>query len=48
MPDCVFIDLQYGDTAAERAALRAETGMAPLHFDDVDNLHDFESVFALI
>lgn len=41
-----FVDLQYGDTAAERAAL--QTGADIAHIDDIDILRDTEGLAALI
>lgn len=46
-PDCLFVDLQYGDTAAERAAA-AHAGIALAHLDDLDLFHDLEGVAALV
>ncbi|MBX3663222.1 MAG: tetratricopeptide repeat protein [Burkholderiales bacterium] len=42
------VDLQYGDTRAEREALRAERGMEVAHVDDLDNFHDIDGLAALI
>lgn len=43
-PAVKFVDLQYGDTAAERAA--ADTGL--IHITDLDLTNDIEGVAALI
>lgn len=48
MPGFRFVDLQYGDTSAERATLRASTGLDMLHLDEVDAWHDMEGLAALI
>jgi tetratricopeptide (TPR) repeat protein len=47
IPGVRFVDLQYGDTGAERAALR-EAGLELAHVDAVDNLNDIDGVAALI
>lgn len=43
-----FIDLQYGDTRDERAALQREAGIEVAHIEEVDNLNDIDGVAALI
>lgn len=43
-----FVDLQYGDTAAERQALQAATGVEIMHVDAVDNRQDIDGLAALI
>ncbi len=48
LPDTIFIDLQYGDTAAEREQLRTETGIEIHHLPDIDTLNDMDGLFALI
>jgi tetratricopeptide (TPR) repeat protein len=48
IPGVRFVDLQYGDTGAERAALQRETGLELAHVDAVDNLNDIDGVAALI
>jgi ADP-heptose:LPS heptosyltransferase len=40
--------VQYGDTAAERAALERETGVKLLHFDEVDYFNDLEGMLAIL
>lgn len=47
-PDLHCIDLQYGDTAAERDQFARATGLAPEHRDDIDALHDLDGLAALI
>jgi tetratricopeptide (TPR) repeat protein len=47
-PGCRFVDLQYGDTAAERAAVERETGIRIEHLDDIDNTRDIDGLTALI
>jgi ADP-heptose:LPS heptosyltransferase len=46
-PNARFVDLQYGDTNEERAALR-ETGIELAHLDDIDNTNDIDGLAALI
>lgn len=48
LPDTVFVDLQYGDTAAERRAFRETTGIDIRHIDDIDNFNDIDGLAALI
>lgn len=43
-----FVNLQYGDTSAERAALQAQHGITVQNVDDVDNFHDLDGLAALI
>jgi tetratricopeptide (TPR) repeat protein len=47
-PGCRFVDLQYGDTTAERAAVERETGIHIEHLDDIDNTRDIDGLAALI
>ena len=47
-PGVRFVDLQYGDTAAERRAVEAETGCALLHDDAIDPMVDFEGHLAQV
>lgn len=47
-PGMRFVDLQYGDTRDERAALERERGIGIDHIDAVDNLNDIDGVAALI
>lgn len=46
--DLHFVDLQYGDTSAERLALQTQQGIEVQHLDDVDNFHDLDGLAALI
>src|SRR5581483_3958702 len=48
LPGCRFVDLQYGDTRAERAAATRDVGVIVEHIDDVDNTNDIDSLAALI
>lgn len=43
-----FIDLQYGDTEAERAAFSAQTGFSLLHDETVDQMESIEDFAAQI
>ncbi len=47
-PGASFVDLQYGDTAAERAAFGAETGLDLLHDAEVDQLADMDMFAAQV
>jgi tetratricopeptide (TPR) repeat protein len=46
-PGCRFVDLQYGDTTAERAAFTRETGVSIEHVPDLDLFNDLEGLAAL-
>lgn len=48
MPGTRFVDLQYGDTARERAALLKATGTDIRHAASVDNWQDLDGYAALI
>jgi len=48
LPNCRFVDLQYGDTSADRAALQAELGVTLDHLDDIDNKNDIDGLASLI
>ena len=48
LPGVQFLDLQYGDTVAERHAVEASTGVRLLHFDEVDYFNDLEEVLAIL
>lgn len=48
LPNVRFVDLQYGDTAAQRQTLRDRQGGDLVHLDDVDNTQDIDSLAALI
>jgi tetratricopeptide (TPR) repeat protein/ADP-heptose:LPS heptosyltransferase len=43
-----FVDVQYGDTGAERRAAVEGTGARLLHFEDVDIYNDLEEVLAIL
>lgn len=43
-----FLDMQYGDTSAERNALEAASGVRLVRFDDVDYFKDLEDVLAIL
>jgi ADP-heptose:LPS heptosyltransferase len=43
-----FVDLQYGDTSAERQAVKAATGVDVMHVDAVNNREDLDGLAALI
>ena len=43
-----FVDLQYGDTNDERAALERDTGIEITHIAGLDTLNDIDGVAALI
>jgi len=47
-PDCRFVDLQYGDTQADRDTLERELGVRVERLDDVDTMHDIDGVAALM
>jgi len=48
LPGVQFVDVQYGDTAAERGAMAEATGVRLLRFDDVDYFNDLEEVLAIL
>jgi hypothetical protein len=48
LPNCRFVDLQYGDTAAERDAVARDIGVRVEHLDDIDNMNDIDGLSALI
>jgi len=48
VPGVHFLDVQYGDTGAERRAVQEATGTALLHFDQVDYYNDLEEVLAIL
>lgn len=48
MPGCRFIDLQYGDTQADRDTVRREHGFQVERLSDVDNTNDIDGLAALI
>jgi tetratricopeptide (TPR) repeat protein len=48
LPDCRFIDLQYGDTQADRDAVQQDLGITVERLPDIDNLNDIDGLAALI
>ena len=48
LPGVSAVDLQYGDTSAERAAFRNKHGLSINHFADIDNYNDLDGLAALI
>lgn len=46
-PGCKFVDLQYGDTEEERAALTRDLGITLEHIDGLDLKFDMEGLAAL-
>ena len=48
LEDMQFVDLQYGDTAAERQAVQAASGVEVRHIEAVDNRQDLDGLAALI
>ncbi len=48
LPGVQFLDVQYGDTAAERSAVAAATGVRLTRFDEVDYFNDLEEVLAIL
>jgi tetratricopeptide (TPR) repeat protein len=48
LPGAHFVDVQYGDTAAERSAFETAHGLRLTHFDDVDCYNDLEEVLAIL
>jgi tetratricopeptide (TPR) repeat protein len=48
LPGLTFVDLQYGDTAAERTLVRESMGIEIGHVDEVDNFNDLDGLAALI
>jgi Flp pilus assembly protein TadD len=47
-PDARYVDLQYGDTRAERAAIEGELGIKLERLEDIDNTNDIDGLAALI
>ena len=47
-PDFRFVDLQYGETSADRLSVEADCGVRVEHFDDIDNTNDIDGLAALI
>jgi Flp pilus assembly protein TadD len=47
-PDTRYVDLQYGDTGAERADVERELGIEVERLDEIDNTNDIDGLAALI
>ena len=43
-----FVDVQYGDTAAERGAVEQALGVRLLRFEEVDHTNDLEELLAIL
>jgi tetratricopeptide (TPR) repeat protein len=48
LPGVHFVDVQYGETAAERRELELVGGARLTHFEGVDLLNDLEELFAIL
>jgi ADP-heptose:LPS heptosyltransferase len=48
LPNCRFIDLQYGNTEAVRAAVQRELGVSVERLHDIDTMNDLEGLAALV
>ena len=48
IPGITFVDLQYGDTEAARAAFTARTGIGIIHDDGVDQMADLDAFAAQV
>jgi hypothetical protein len=48
LPNCRFVDLQYGDTGEERAALTRDLGIVVERLADIDNTSDLDGLAALM
>ncbi|MBF0588503.1 MAG: tetratricopeptide repeat protein [Magnetococcales bacterium] len=48
LPGVTFVDLQYGDMSAQRAALKAETGVEILYDDSIDQMQDLDGFSAQV
>jgi tetratricopeptide (TPR) repeat protein len=48
LPNCRFIDLQYGETRIEREAVQQDLGVAIERLPDIDNLNDLDALASLI
>ena len=48
LPGMQFVDVQYGDTAAERHAVEAAVGMRLARFNEVDHFNDLEELLAIL
>jgi hypothetical protein len=48
LPGVHFVDVQYGDTAAERRAVEAAVGVRLARFNEVDHFNDLEELLAIL
>ena len=48
LPDCRFVDLQYGDTVTEREEIARSFGVRVERLDDIDNTNDLDGLAALM
>jgi len=48
LPGCRFVDLQYGDTSEERAALARDLGVVVERLGEIDNTNDLDGLAALM
>jgi tetratricopeptide (TPR) repeat protein len=48
LPGCRFVDLQYGDTVAERMTVKRELGIEVERIAEIDNTQDIDGLAALI
>jgi len=48
LPNCRFVDLQYGDTDAEREAAARDLGVSVERLPDIDNRNDIDALASLI
>src|SRR3569623_1750247 len=48
LPDCRFVDLQYGDTGRARAEVEAAIGVHIEHVGDIDNTYNSDGLAALM
>jgi tetratricopeptide (TPR) repeat protein len=48
LPACRFVDLQYGDTSEERAALTRDLGVVVERLGEIDNTNDLDGLAALM
>jgi tetratricopeptide (TPR) repeat protein len=48
LPNCDFIDLQYGNTTKEREKIFNDIGINIIKFEDIDNFNDIDGLASLI
>lgn len=48
LADCRFVDLQYGDTRAEREAIGRDLSIQVERLDDIDNTNDIDGLASLV